>query len=46
MQIASEEYVLQLIKETFLTILLYGLETCPVKKPISDHRTLSSIAFS
>jgi len=36
-RIASEESFIQLIKGKCLPILLYGLETCPLKKQISDH---------
>jgi len=45
-RIASEESVLLLIKGKCLPILLYGLETCPLKKMILDHSTLSSIVYS
>jgi len=44
-RIAFEEPDLQLIKGKCLPIILYGLETCPLKKPTSDHWTLSSIVF-
>jgi len=40
-RIASEESVIQLIKGKCLPILLYGLETCPLKKHISDYWILN-----
>lgn len=40
-RIASEEVILQLIKAKCMPILLYGLETCPLKK--ADYRSLDFV---
>jgi len=40
-KIASEEVIMQLVQGKCMPILLYGLETCPLKKWILDHLILS-----
>jgi len=39
--VVSEEVILQLIEGKCMPILLYGLETCPLKNRILDHWILS-----